>query len=167
LTYWPWRVARGGRVLAPGRPDRRIQFLDVRDLAAWMLTMAERQASGTFNAVGPGGRCTMGALLHTCEVVTGSGARFAWAPDGFLLAQGVEQWTEMPLWVAESPEQIGFMEMDGGAAIAQGMMCRPVADTVRDTWTWHATREPYAWTRTGITGERERELLAALDTWTA
>jgi 2'-hydroxyisoflavone reductase len=28
FTYWPRRVAQGGAVLAPGRPERIVQFID-------------------------------------------------------------------------------------------------------------------------------------------
>src|SRR5439155_26778332 len=42
FTYWPRRVARGGNVLAPGRPERAVQLVDVRDLAEWCVRLAEQ-----------------------------------------------------------------------------------------------------------------------------
>jgi 2'-hydroxyisoflavone reductase len=164
FTYWPARVARGGRVLAPGRPDRRIQFIDARDLASWTLTMAEQRASGAFNADGPGGGYTMGELLETCRTVTGSDATWTWVSDEFLADAGVGEWMELPLWIRETPEQLGFFEVDCSAAESRGLTFRPVADTVRDTWQWQMTREPYEWKRTGLKPEREEELLNSLGT---
>src|SRR5919204_586040 len=78
FTYWVTRVAKGGEVLAPGRPDRPIQFVDARDVAEWMLRMADEQRGGVFNATGPEPPVTMGELLETCEQVSGSGARLVW-----------------------------------------------------------------------------------------
>ncbi|HEX6650735.1 MAG TPA: NAD-dependent epimerase/dehydratase family protein, partial [Pyrinomonadaceae bacterium] len=49
FTYWVVRVARGGEVLAPGRPDRFIQFIDVRDLAEWIVRMIEGRETGAYN----------------------------------------------------------------------------------------------------------------------
>ena len=163
FTYWPYRIARGGDVLAPGRPDRRIQFIDVRDLAAWTLSMVEQQASGVYNADGPSGsRATMNNLLMACLQVTNSDARIHWAPEDFLVQHEVGEWMELPLWMRETPEQIGFHEVSCDKAIAAGLSFRPIVDTVRDTLEWHRTREPHEWTRTGLDPDKERRLIEEL-----
>jgi 2'-hydroxyisoflavone reductase len=162
FTYWPYRVARGGDILAPGRPDRRIQFIDVRDLAAWTVGMVGESLTGTYNADGPEGRATMNNLLTTCLQVTGSGARIHWAPEDFLAKHGVGEWMEMPLYIRETPEQIGFHEVDCSRAIAAGLTFRPIAHTVRDTLKWHQTREPYTWEKTGINPSKESRLIEEL-----
>src|SRR5829696_3608363 len=84
FTYWVVRVARGGEVLAPGRPDRFIRFIDARDLAEWTLRMVEQRAAGVYNANGPGSSLTMQRLLDECRQVTGSDATFTWASEEFL-----------------------------------------------------------------------------------
>ena len=84
FTYWPKRVAQGGEVLAPGRRGRQVQFIDVRDLASWLVDLGERRTDGTFNATGPVPPVTMGELLETCRAVSGSDARFTWVDDAFL-----------------------------------------------------------------------------------
>ena len=89
FTYWPRRVAEGGDVLAPGRPDKRVQFIDARDLAEWMIRLIERAETGTFNAVSDDATWTMGRVLDACRAVSGSDARLVWVPDDFLLAQGL------------------------------------------------------------------------------
>lgn len=126
FTYWPWRVAQGGEVLAQGRPGRPVQLLDARDLAAWLLEMVEKGRTGTFNATGPGRPLTMGELLETCREVTGSDATFTW----------VDRDLDLPLWIPE--EKSGFDSVDSSKARAEGLAFRPLADTVRDTLAWLA-----------------------------
>ena len=89
FTYWPRRVAEGGDVLAPGRADKRMQFIDARDLAEWTIRLIERAMIGTFNAVSDDVTWTMGRVLEESRTISGSDARFVWASDGFLLAQVV------------------------------------------------------------------------------
>jgi nucleoside-diphosphate-sugar epimerase len=132
LPWWVRRIAQGGRVPAPGDPDRAVQLIDARDLAAWMLDLGERRVTGAFNGTAPAGRTTMGELLEAAVVATGSDAELVWVPDEQLLAKGVEPWTEIPLWLpAEGTWQVGTER-----ARASGLRCRPVADTVADVWLW-------------------------------
>lgn len=162
FTYWPHRVAQGGEVLAPGRPARPIQFIDVRDLAEWTLSMVEANQTGVYNADGPAQPLPMDVLLNTCRAVSGSDARFTWVSEDFLAGQKVEGWSQMPLWVPESdPSNAGFFAFDNRKALAAGLDFRPLAETVRATLEWDAMRpNDHAW-RAGIPREREAELLAA------
>src|SRR5581483_3835326 len=139
FTYWPVRVARGGDVLAPNGPAVPVQVIDSRDLAAWMVRMAERRHAGTFNATGPDRPLTLGAVLETCRQVSGSDARIVWADERFLLDRGVQPWMELPLWVSDAPENAGFSRVDCRRAFAAGLTFRPLADTVRDTLAWEQT----------------------------
>ena len=135
FTYWPRRVARGGEVLAPGRPGRPVQFIDVRDLAAWCLQLALAHTTGVFNAVGPS--MTMAQLLDDCREAAGSDARFTWVDDATLLAQGVAPWTGLPLWLPEADAGFGGMLLaDNRRAMAAGLQWRPAIDTARDTLAW-------------------------------
>lgn len=146
FTWWAWRVAHGGEVLAPGRPDGPLQVIDARDLANWVLSLVERRATGLFNATGPDHPLTMSGLLETCREVTGSDATFTWVNEKFLQANRAEP----PLWVPAEKE--GFERVDSSRARAEGLVCRPLADTVRDTLAWtaadpHARRHPLTWSR--------------------
>lgn len=130
--YWPWRVAQGGTVLAPGRPERPVQVIDVRDLAAWCTRLAESRTAGTFNAIGP--MLPMSELLATCREVAASDARFVWRSDAELLAAGVAPWTGLPLWIPEDDADFGGMLLArNGRGVAAGLRCRPLSDTVADT----------------------------------
>ncbi|HUP31808.1 MAG TPA: NAD-dependent epimerase/dehydratase family protein [Gaiellaceae bacterium] len=142
FTYWALRLARGGEVLAPGPPERRTQFVDVRDLAEWMVTAVERGVGGTHNATNEG--------VPWRELL--AGADVTWVTDEFLQEHEVGEWQELPLWIAGS----GF-EVDVGRAVAAGLHFRPLAETLAG-----ARRAP-AVEDVGLTAEREAELLAAWD----
>jgi len=165
FTYWPRRVARGGDVLAPGRPERPVQLIDGRDLAEWCVRLAEERRTGAFNAIGPAATLTMRHLLETCHGAAGSAARFRWVADEDLLAADVKPWTELPLWIPENdPSHGGLLLADHRRALAAGLAFRPLAHTVRDTLEWdrstdRTTRESPIRV-TPLAPEREAELLA-------
>jgi nucleoside-diphosphate-sugar epimerase len=159
FTYWPRRISAGGEVLAPDRPERRVQFIDVRDLAAWIVEMSAEQRTGTYNATGPGYELQMGRLLEECAAVSGSDAEFVWASEGFLEENGVEPFTDLPLWVPR--EYAGVLAVDCGKAIAEGLSFRPVSETIEGVLEWDSTRAADAELSAGLTPERERELLLA------
>jgi len=160
FTYWPRRVALGGEVLAPGRPEHGAQIVDVRDLAGWMLELVEARHVGIYNATGPEYRLTFGQLLDECRAVSGSDARFTWVGERFLLDAGAQPWTEVPLWVPESdPENAGFDAVDCSKAIGAGLRFRPLAETIRDTLAWDATRPADLELCAGLKRAREAELL--------
>lgn len=162
FTYWPRRVAEGGDVLAPGDPARPVQFVDVRDLAGWILLSAERRLTGTFNATGPDYPLTFGRFLDECRAATDSDARFVWVGEKFMLDAGLGQWMEVPLWTDSSDEHNRYFQAVGvEKAIAAGLTFRPTAETVRDTLAWDLTRPADTPRRAGLSREREREVLAA------
>lgn len=153
FTYWPHRFARGGEVLAPARPDRLTQFVDVRDLAEWMVDLVEQGVGGTFNATNAG--CTWRELLETCRQVAESDAEITWVPDEFLVEQEVGEWMELPLWIAD-PAMSAADEAVVDRALAAGLRFRPLAETVRGVLD-----EAEPTDAAGLTPEREAELLAA------
>ncbi|GAA3679274.1 NAD-dependent epimerase/dehydratase family protein [Nonomuraea antimicrobica] len=161
IPWWLRRISEGGLVLAPGRANWPIQPIDVRDVAAYALDSAERQLSGSCNLAAPIGSATFGDLLEACRQATGVPAALEWVSHDFLIEQGVREWTELPLW----RPYIGTWRVDSARARAAGLTCRPLADTVADTWEWlnHAgpalNNERAA--ELGITPEREAAILAA------
>lgn len=161
FTYWPVRVARGGEVLAPGRPETVTQFIDVRDLAEWTLRMVEAGQTGEFNATGPQAPLPMGDLLEACRQVSGSDARFTWVDEKFLLEHEAQPWTELPLWIPESDgENAGMSAVSIQRALEAGLTFRPLADTVQATLAWAATRPPDYVLRAGLSREKEAQLLS-------
>ncbi len=138
FAYWVARVAKGGMVLAPGRPDRGIQLIDVGDLAEWIVGMVEAGGTGVYNATGPDGVSTMGRFLEECRRITGGGAEFVWVGEDFLLDNGVTPWVELPLWISERPDgaKYGFLSIDSSKAIGSGLRFRPLDRTIFDTFEW-------------------------------
>lgn len=166
LPWWVARAARGGEMLAPGRPERELQLIDARDLARWLVDAAERRTAGLLNATAPIGQTTFGALLDAAVAATGSDAQLRWVGDDALLAAGVEPWTELPLWMPEAGFR-GTWRVDSTLAHTAGLRCRPIEETVADVhaWLrdggaaalgdWRAEHRP-----PGLAPEREAALLA-------
>jgi len=162
LPWWLSRIAEGGRVLAPGDPARTVQPVDVGDVARFTVRMAASGDAGVCNVTAPPGRETFGGLLASCAEATGSAAELCWVPDGALLAVGVRQWSEMPLW-RTAP---GVWQVSSDRARAAGLTCRPLAETVAGTWSWMQSggRGP-ADSRAGEVGisrDREQRILGRL-----
>ena len=129
FSYWPRRVAEGGEVLTPGRPEARVWLIDVRDLAEWTIRMVEAHATGVYNAAGPEGALTFGGLLEECRAITGSDARFTWVDDAFLLEREVAPYSELPLWLPDAAG--GYPAIDFTRASSAGLTHRPIGDTIR------------------------------------
>ena len=157
FTYWVNRVARGGEVLAPGRPERPVQFIDVRDLAEWVVRMVEMGQAGVYNATGPAHQLTMQQVLDACQSV--SDATFTWMDDAFLLREQVQPWGQLPLWLPEEPDSAGFNAISIARALDTGLTFRPAVETARDTLAWDATRPAAGEREAGLTTEDEARLL--------
>jgi 2'-hydroxyisoflavone reductase len=159
LPWWIDRVARGGEVLVPGRPDDPVALIDSRDLARFALA----GAAGTFETPGPSTRDTRADLMSASATATDSDATFTYVDSEWLAAQGVQYWTELPLWIPASVGPSVFAH-DSREAEAAGLAWRPLADTVADTWAWQRDR-PGGWRpaseKIGMAPDRERELLTA------
>jgi 2'-hydroxyisoflavone reductase len=160
FTYWPVRLAEAGETLAGGRPEDAMQVVDVRDLAAWIVTCAESRTAGDFDGVGE--VQPIGELLASVSAGVGGDAALTWLPQEFLTEQGVEPWMgpgSLPLWLPR-PEYDGLTAHDPAPSFAAGLTVRPVADTARDTLAWQ--RATPGATVTGMDRERESALLS---TW--
>ena len=162
LPWWLRRIAAGGTVVAPGPSHRGIQPVDVRDLAEFTLDCVRAGRGGAFNIAAPIDRETFGGLLAACKDATRSDAEIVWADDEHLLRAGVRQWSELPLWRASA----GVWQVDSARAQSLGLKCRPLRETVGDTWRWLSTSgdgENHARSDgIGLTREHERALLTLL-----
>ncbi len=173
FTYWPYRIDKGGEVLAPGDGNDPVQIIDSRDIAEFTIRMAENKTFGTFNATGPVAPLTMAQLLYGIKAVTTAGAQFTWVPADFLTEQKVRAWVSsptlasMPVWVPDRPNNVAFSRRSIKKALAAGLTFRPLAVTAKDTLDWNKTRpaadlETLAkGGRAGISADRESEVIAA------
>ncbi len=167
FTYWPARIDRGGEVLAPDSPDDPCQFIDSRDLAEWMIRVAEMREFGLYNAIGPDKPLTTAQMLYGVKAITTAGAQFTWVPWDFLRAQNVRPWRNMTVWQPPVGATAGYQRRTANRAIAKGLTFRPLAVTAKDTLDWHKTRPQKEQDATlngeinGLSMTREAEVLAA------
>ena len=166
FTYWPARVDKGGEVLAPDKPDDPCQFIDSRDLAEWMIRMAEMREFGTYNAIGPEKPSTIAEMLYGIKAITTAGAQFTWVPWEFLQAQGIRPWSQMTVWQPPYGRTAGYQRRSAAKALAKGLTFRPLAVTAKDTLDWNKTRSAEELRKLangevgGISPAREAEVLA-------
>jgi len=158
FTYWPQRIAEGGRVLVPAPPSAAAQVIDARDLANWIVRAAEAGTAGTFNAVDR--PTTRERLFETCRRVAASDAELVWVDGDFLAEHDVGEWMELPLWL-HSPEYAGMLSVDPSAALRAGLEPRPLEETVRATLDWAASGEAPDEPPAGLASEKERQVLRA------
>lgn len=161
FTYWPVRLRRGGEILAPGGRRDPVQFIDVRDLAAFMLGLVEGDAGGIYNAVGPREPTGIERFLTEAAAALDVRPNLVWVEDHqFLATNGIEG---MVPWILPAGNDLGHTSIVSTRSWDRGLAPRPVAETVRDTAAWFdglpADRRAAA--RWVITAEREAELLAA------
>jgi len=168
FPYWVDRMARGGEVLAPGRPDVELRLIDARDLGAWAVEVARNRVTGAYVATGPAGQITFGGVLDAAAAAAGTSPEVTWVDDEWLVAQGVTPWSELPVWLPPSAAAYAW-DQDTTAAERAGLRTRPVTESVRDTLAWlraggaeeaARTANPRT-TRAGLDPDREKELLAA------
>jgi 2'-hydroxyisoflavone reductase len=164
FTYWVARADRGGEILAPGTGDDPVKVIDAKDLAAFLVTLAENRTAGVFNAIGPDRTLTIREVVETCVAAAGKECTVTWVDAGFLESQGVAPWTNLPLWLPSSGETAGFHTRSIARGVAAGLTFRPLDETVAETLTWvrewpaERASKPL---RNGLTPEREAEILAA------
>jgi nucleoside-diphosphate-sugar epimerase len=135
LPWWLSRLARGGPTLAPGPAELALQYVDVRDLARFVWDSLASGVSGAIDTVSESGHTTMGQFLVIAAEITGSRAELVWMDPEWLLARGVVPWREIPMWAPRCHPFGGLHTSDTSRARSGGLRCRPVADTIADTWT--------------------------------
>jgi len=169
FTYWPARAARGGEMMAPGRPSDPIQFIDSRDLAAFALRAVENRILGTFNVISPPNKFTMGELVTASIDAANRLAKptppphAVWVSADFLEKQKVEPWSDMPVWIPETGDMAGAEHTSDQRAHRAGLTIRPIRDTVTDTLAWHLKRPKNEQDalKAGIATDREQQVLSA------
>ena len=167
LPWWLTRMAVGGEILAPGPRDSPLQYIDARDLAAFVLDAAVDGCGGAYNVVSRRGHATMGTLLQACRAIAGApSARLTWLDPDAVLEAGIEPWSELPIWIPPGHEYAGLHDASVQRAYAAGLHCRPVTETVADTWSWLSALDGVAPLRDdrpgpGLDPDRERAALAA------
>jgi 2'-hydroxyisoflavone reductase len=159
FTYWPVRIFEGGEALAPGHPQQNVQFIDVRDLARWIVEMIERKQTGVYNATGPKTPLTFERLLQECEKFGTKEVTLNWASEDFLIEHHVQDWVELPLWLSKERNMPGFLNIDCRKGIEAGLTFRPLSETIAAILEWDFSRGKGE-NRPGLDREKERRLLS-------
>ncbi len=166
FTYWALRIAAGGEILVPGDGHDPVQIIDGRDLAEWMIRLAEQRVIGTFNACGPDYELSTDAMMHGIHAVTGGKASFTHVPLTFIEAQGDAAEAGFPIWSPDVGEYAGFGKIDITAALQSGLNFRRFATTVAELLSWYRSlpADRQSQLRAGMKREQE---LAILKAWQA
>jgi 2'-hydroxyisoflavone reductase len=168
FSHWPWRCAEGGEMLVPDAPaGAPLQWIDVRDIAGWMVSLLEEDATDAFNAVGPLGAepaLDWPAVIAACEAAVRAIGLTPAEPvrvsERFLVERGLEESGEVPIWVPSiDPAYAGFNHVDGSRARASGLRTRPLADTLAAILAEGVPPANDPRRRGKLTQEREAELL--------
>jgi 2'-hydroxyisoflavone reductase len=168
FSYWVHRIDGGGRVLAPAPSDQQVQFIDVRDLAEWILLGIETGVTGTFNVTGSPGTHSMGEVLETIQQTSSADSELIWVDEGLLVDRGVTPYVELPLWIPLTafPEHRGFMARSNTEALGNGLTLRPLTETIaaiRNEKPQSIAIADDRYADAGLSPKRESELLAAWD----
>jgi len=150
FPYWPERLARGGEVMVPGRVDDPVQYIDVRDVASFMIRLIEERHAGTFNAVGPASRTGMMQFVHGAHGAFDSRADFV-SVDDYAFLEAHDVFALVP-WIMPVGDNYGSARVDGSRAVAAGLTYRPLAESMRDTYAW--------WHGDGVSEERRQRLVS-------
>jgi 2'-hydroxyisoflavone reductase len=164
FTYWPVRFSRGGEIAVPGAPSDAVQIIDVRDLGAWLVTLAENRTYGTFNACGPEKPMRWGEMVDACQKLAPTNSRITWLPTSFLMEHGGPGF---PIWVPNIGEEQGMHTWSNAKAVKAGLKFRPVEQTLKDTLDWYRGQEKLKQGRKGLAGPGADVEKAALNAWKA
>lgn len=157
FAYWPTRVKKGGEILAPGSPNQLLQVIDVRDLAKWIVTMVEQQATGIYNLTGPAKPMNFKQLLKECQDVTCSNATLTWVDEDFLIEHQIQDWVEIPLWLSYKRNMPGFLNVSIEKALKAGLTLRPISETIKAVLDEDNGKIDK--NQSGLNAEKERMLL--------
>jgi 2'-hydroxyisoflavone reductase len=163
-TYWVWRLAQGGEVLAPGDGSTNVQYIDVRDLAGWIIHLLENGKGGIYNAVGPNRPYSFTEFLEDCRQAAGTQPKLIWADSDFLAEKEVQPWSELPLYIpagAGEPDARldGMLSVSVAKAFADGLNFLSPVTTARDTLTWRRSLPADVPFKAGLSREKEVDVL--------
>ena len=150
FTYWPVRLSRGGEILVPGKPDDPVQYIDVRDVAQWMIRLIESRGAGTYNAAGPASPTGMQAFVYGAHAAFSSAASFVSIADyEFLLEHKVPY--SVP-WIMPTRENYGSARANIKHSVNNGLTFTPLANSIRDIHNW--------WNSDAVSDERRKKMVS-------
>jgi 2'-hydroxyisoflavone reductase len=159
VTYWVTRAAKGGEMLVTGAPDRRMQFIDARDLANFTMLGIEKPLKGIYNTIG--NSVSWQHFLDACKDAFHIEPAITWVDDLKFLSENIDmgqrEFGAIPM--AIPAEYNAILTMKSEKALNDGMVFRSTLNTVRDVQDWDVTRPADEKRVAGMTLEQEKELL--------
>jgi 2'-hydroxyisoflavone reductase len=150
FPYWLARLEKGGDIIIPGKRDEVVQYIDVRDLAEWMIRLLENKGTGTYNGSGPGFNMTTNAFVHGIHASYNSPVNYIQIDDLNFLEENMI--IGIQPWVIQLPEYAGMSKSDNQKAIAADLQFRSLSETVQATKEW--------WYSNAVTQERRDNILS-------
>lgn len=157
FIHWPIRLNRGGEVFVPGKNEDKVQFVDVRDIAKFMITLIENETIGTFNAAGPEKPMTMPDFVKEAHTAFDSEATFTYVDDYDFLAENNIK--DVVPWIMPVGNNKGSALINNELAIKNGLTFTPLKQTVRDTFDWWMSDNKDAKERTDYENNAENLLM--------
>lgn len=164
FTYWPVRFSRGGEIAVPGAPSDPVQIINVRDLGAWLVTLAENRTYGVYNACGPEKPTRWGQMIAACRKLAPAKSQVTWLPAAFLAKQGGPAF---PIWEPNEGDGQGLHTWSNAKAVKAGLKFRPVEETLKDTLAWYRSQQKMKKGRNNLAGPSTEAETAALNAWKA
>jgi 2'-hydroxyisoflavone reductase len=158
FTFWVRRIAEGGKVLIPNTPKQKLQFIDVRDLAKWIVKMVEERAVGTYNATGPKEELNFEKFINECSKFSKKKLDLIWVDEKFLIDHHFDNWNKLPLWLSSKSDMAGLFCIDSHKAQDKGLSYRPISETISATLNWDDKRINRKM-KIGLSREEESNLL--------
>lgn len=160
FTYWPWRMNQGGNIVVPNvSQETNSPFIDVRDLALWIIKAVEQDLDGAYNAAGPKKPIRFRDFLTTCQKeLSPKNTKLYWIDESVLLENQVEPWIQLPFWLPDSLNMNGMMQVNNDKAIKAGLWFRPMEKTINDTLHWCLAERTGKWLA-GLDEEKENRLI--------
>ncbi len=150
FTYWPVRLSLGGEVMVPGKSDDPVQYIDVRDVAGWMIRLIEEQKSGVFNAVGPASPTGMHAFVYGVHAAFSSAASFVSVPDYKFLKE--HKVLDAIPWIMPTGDNFGSARVNNQLAVKNGLTFTPLAKSSSDIVEW--------WQSDAVSEERRTKMVS-------
>lgn len=134
FIHWPIRLSRGGEVMVPGRTDDAVQYIDVRDVADFMIRLAEQKKTGKFNAAGPSQSQTIQDFVKSAAKAFDLSSTYVYIDDyKFLEDQGVYY---LVPWIPLSGNNKYSANASIQKSVEAGLTFRPITESMKDIHDW-------------------------------
>lgn len=144
FMHWPIRLAKGGEILVPGKIDDPVQYIDVRDVAEFMIHLAEQKLVGTYNAVGPSEKETMLDFVTKTKNTFDVESILVQVDDYDFLKKHKVYY--LVPWIPIDEYNYGSARISNTFAVKNGLTFRDTKNSIKETHDW--------WYSDNLTDER-------------